>query len=295
MDGPATLPPPPPPGAAMLPMDAFAGQVVLITGGGSGMGLAMAREFARAGAAVAISSRDRDRRERAVRELEGLGARAVGVPLDVRDPGEVEAAFEAVGHEIAPVDILINNAAANFFSPAEEISLNGWNAVIERVLTGTFLCSREFHKRRLAAGGAGVVLNIGAPTGLTGGPGVAHCAAAKAGVINLTKSLAVEWARDGIRVNCIVPGVIPHGDDDAATRAGRIHFGDDAGTRTVAGRVGQPHEIGWLATFLCSPFSSFITGQIVAIDGGDQLRRFIRQPEFTPIREQIAAQQGEQR
>jgi NAD(P)-dependent dehydrogenase (short-subunit alcohol dehydrogenase family) len=279
--------PQPPPGARMLPADAFSGQVAFVTGGGAGLGLAMALEFARGGATVAFSSRDPARRERACRGIEALGAQAIAVELDVRKAEAVDAAFATIAERAGPPDILVNNAAANFFSAARDITPNGWSAVIDRVLTGTFLCSRAFAATR-TPGQGGSILNIGAPTALSGGPGVAHSAAAKAGVISLTQSLAVEWARDGIRVNCVVPGIVPHADDDPATQAGRVHFGDDAGQRVVAGRTGTPQEIAWLAAFLCSPFAAFITGQSVVIDGGDSLRRWIRQPPFVPIQEQLA-------
>lgn len=285
MSSPPMLPKPPGLGAQALPSDALAGYVALITGGGSGLGLAIARELGRAGATIVVASRDEARRTRALIELQGLGVRAFAVSLDVRDEASVQAAFGAAEAEFGGVQILINNAAANFFSPAEEISLKGWSAVVDRVLTGAFLCSREFARRHSSEDG--VILNVGAPTALAGGPGVAHSAAAKAGVINLTKTLAVEWARAGIRVNCIVPGLFPHQDDDAATAAGRLHFNGEAGARVVAGRVGEAHELGWLAAFLCSPFSRFITGQIIVADGGDSLRRHIVHSEFVPVLEQL--------
>jgi NAD(P)-dependent dehydrogenase (short-subunit alcohol dehydrogenase family) len=162
--------------------------------------------------------------------------------------------------------------------------------VVSSVLDGTFYCSSEFARRRIAAGGGGVILNIAATTAWTGGPGTAHSAAAKAGVVNLTQSLAVEWAPQGIRVNAIAPGRFPHAgvlshmgaDDRAASNS-------DHGASTIpAGRVGRPHELGWAAVWMCSPFASYLTGHTLVLDGGNWLRRGIAMPEFVPVRDQLS-------
>ena len=283
------LPDPPRAGAAMLPADALAGRVALVTGGGSGLGLAIALELARAGAAVGVVSRDPDRRRRGVSEVRALGGRAAECELDVRDPEAYPAVFDAVEAELGGIDILVNNAAANFYAPAEAVTPKGYATLVDRIMTPAYFMSTELARRLLSRKRDGAIVNIVSGMGLTGGPGVAANAAAKAGVINLTKSLAVEWARDGIRVNAAAPGLFPHGDDDPKTREGRIAFRDGVDATTVAGRVGAPHEFAWLVAYLCSPFAAYLTGQTICMDGGQGLPGRIDSPPFTPIRDQIAA------
>jgi NAD(P)-dependent dehydrogenase (short-subunit alcohol dehydrogenase family) len=269
----------------MLPTDTFAGQTVLVTGGGTGLGKAIAVEFGRAGAKVAIASRKEEHRAAGLAALEAIGATAAAVELDVRDPEAISSAFDQVTDRLGPVSILINNAAANFPVAAEALSPNGWRAVEQIVLDGTFFCSQELHRRAAATGG-GSIVNIVSTPATTGGPGMVHSAAAKAGVISLTKTLAVEWAPDGIRVNAIAPGLFPHDDMPDAIRAVRNEAVDDS--RQPAGRVGQPHELGWAATYLCSPYASFITGHVLVVDGGSWLRRDFAMPPVTPIKEQFS-------
>jgi NAD(P)-dependent dehydrogenase (short-subunit alcohol dehydrogenase family) len=279
------LPAPPPVGAAMLPPDTYAGQLVVVTGGGTGLGKAMATEFARLGAAVAIASRKPEHRENGVRALEALGTKAIGFELDVRNEGAVTATFDQIERELGPADVLINNAAGNFPSQAVKMSANAWRSVVDIVLNGTFLCSKEFARRAIARSAPGAILNIGATYSWTGGPGTAHSAAAKAGVTNLTQSLAVEWAPKGIRVNCLAPGLFPHGDLPPVLLARQDPAVD--GKRIPAGRVGQPHELGWAATYLCSPYAAYLTGHTLVLDGGNWLRRGLTMPEFVPIDEQF--------
>jgi NAD(P)-dependent dehydrogenase (short-subunit alcohol dehydrogenase family) len=268
----------------MLPAGTFAGATVLVTGGGTGLGKAIAVEFGRAGAAVAVASRNEEHRAAGVAAVEAVGARAVGVELDVRQPESIATAFERAA-TLGPVTMLINNAAANFPVPAADLSPNGWRAVEQIVLDGTFFCSQELYRRVTASGGTGAIVNIVSTAAATGGPGMAHSAAAKAGVANLTKTLAVEWAPDGVRVNAIAPGLFPHDDLPAALQAARDHAVDNA--RQPAGRVGQPHELGWAATYLCSPYAAFITGHVLVVDGGNWLRRDFAMPPFTPIKQQL--------
>ena len=280
------LPEPPPLGTAMLPPATFAGVTVFITGGGTGLGRAMAAEFARCGAAIGIASRDAAHRERGVEQVRAVGGEAVGVPCDVRDPEAIRAAFDAVEEALGPVTVLVNNAAANFPVAAAELSPNGWRAVTDIVLDGTFLCSRELHRRCTERHSPGVILNILATQAFTGGPGMAHAAAAKAGVGNLTKSLAVEWGPDGIRVNALAPGLFPHEDMREDLKALRPEQELDA-RRQPALRTGRRHELGWAATYLCSPFAAFLTGHTLVVDGGNHLRRDFVMPPTTPIREQL--------
>jgi NAD(P)-dependent dehydrogenase (short-subunit alcohol dehydrogenase family) len=280
------LPEPPPLGSAALPDGTFAGSVVLVTGGGTGLGKAIAIEFARLGAAVAILSRSTDHLDAGRRAVEGLGARGFATACDIRDPQQVAAAFDAVTAKLGLPDILVNNAAGNFPIPAEDLSPNGWRAVVGIVLDGTFHCCREFGRRHLAAGSRGAIVNIGASYAWTGGPGFVHSAAAKAGVKSLTETLAVEWAPYGIRVNCLVPGLMPHEDE-----VDHIKAVPDRGAGeelTVPGlRVGEPRELGWAATFLASPYASYITGDTLVVDGANWLRRSLLQPEVRPVREQL--------
>ena len=269
----------------MLPLGTFDGAVVLGTGGGTGLGKAIAVEFARLGAAVGIVSRGAEHGAAGVAAVEAVGARALSAAADVRDSESVTAAFDAVEDALGPVTVLVNNAAGNFTARAEAMSANAWRSVTQIVLDGTFFCSTELARRRLATADGAAVLNIGATYSWTGGPGTAHSAAAKAGVTNLTQSLAVEWAPYGIRVNCLAPGLFPHDDLPERMRRGRTEA-DDA-RRVPAARVGRPHELGWAATYLCSPYAAYLTGHTLVLDGANWLRRGLRMPEFVPVAEQL--------
>ena len=280
------LPDPPELGAAALPAGTFEGKVAVVTGGGTGLGKAMAVEFARLGARIGVLSRAEEHRAAGIAAVEAAGSKAIGVETDIRQADAVARAFDAVEAAFGLPGILINNAAGNFPVPAEDMSPNAWRAVVEIVLNGTFHCSREFARRCLAADRPGSILNIGASYAWTGGPGFAHSAAAKAGVKNLTETLAVEWAPYGIRVNCLVPGLFPHDDEAAAIRSVPERREND-GARSPAQRVGYPHELGWAATFLCSPYANFISGHTLVVDGANWQRRSMLMPEFVPIREQL--------
>jgi NAD(P)-dependent dehydrogenase (short-subunit alcohol dehydrogenase family) len=278
----------------MLPAGTFAGDVVLITGGGTGLGKAMAIEFARLGAAIAVASRGEEHRAAGIAAVHEVGARAIGVAVDVRQPDAIAAAFDQVERELGPVSVLVNNAAGNFPVAAQELSANGWRAVTDIVLNGTFNCSREFAARRIAAQKPGAILNIGATYAWTGGPGASHSAAAKAGVVNLTMSLAVEWGEYGIRVNCLCPGMFPHEDMPSHMTANRPEGYAQAGRTIPAGRVGQPHELGWAATYLCSPFAVYVSGHTFVIDGANWQRRGLRMPEVVPILGQLPSRKPRQ-
>ena len=274
---------PPDVNAAFLPPGHMAQDVALVTGGGSGLGLAMARAFAQAGAKVAVLGRSAERCARGVEEIRALGAQAVACPADVRSEAEVSAAFDAAESALGPVTILANNAGGNFGIVSEAMSARAWRAVTQIALDGTFICSTEFARRRLAAGAGGAIVNNGANYIWTGFPGDAHSASAKAAVHALTRALAREWAAHGIRVNCVAAGFFPHeaspGGADAASRRRR-------GRQTPVGRVGQMQEVGWAAVLLCSRYAAGVTGETLLIDGGHlHAFRGVRDPEFVPPRE----------
>ncbi len=277
---------PPPLGAAALPAGTYDGEVVVVTGGGTGLGKAIAVEFARLGASLAILSRDEGHRAAGTAAVEAAGAKALGVACDIRQPDAIAAAFDEVEAQLGLPGHLVNNAAGNFPVPAEDMSPNAWRTVVDIVLNGTFYCSREFARRHIATGSPGSIIDIGAAYAWTGGPGFAHSAAAKAGVKNMVETLAVEWAPYGIRVNGLVPGLFPHDDEVAAIRSVPERRKNDA-ARSPAQRVGYPHELGWAATFLSSPYASYISGHSLVVDGANWQRRAMLMPEFVPIREQL--------
>ena len=281
------LPDPPPLGASALEQGSYEGSTVVVTGGGTGLGKAIAVEFARLGAKLAILSRKSEHLAAGVAAVEEVGARGIGITTDIRQPETIAAAFDQIESELGLPGTLINNAAGNFPVPAEDMSPNAWRTVVDIVLNGTFFCSREFGRRHIAAGEPGAIVNIGASYAWTGGPGFAHSAAAKAGIKNMTETLAVEWGPYGVRVNGLVPGLFPHADEAEAIVEGVPGRGEREGARSPAGRVGFPRELGWAATYLASPFASFITGHTLVVDGANWQRRAMLMPEFTPIREQL--------
>jgi NAD(P)-dependent dehydrogenase (short-subunit alcohol dehydrogenase family) len=277
----------------MLPVDTFAGTTVIVTGGGTGLGKAIAVEFARLGASVGIVSRRSEHHDAGVAAVEAVGGRAAAAAADIRDAAQIAHAFDVIEAELGPVRVLVNNAAANFPVPAEDLSANGWRAVTQIVLDGTFFCSQELFRRCAAVGEPGAVCNILATQSFTGGPGMAHSAAAKAGVGNLTKTLAVEWAPQGVRVNALAPGLFPHEDMRPDLQALRPDGEDVDARRSPAGRLGRLHELGWAVTWLCSPYASFVTGHTLVVDGANWLRRDFVMPELVPVREQIAGALGD--
>ena len=280
------LPDPPELGAAALPAGTFQDQVVIVTGGGTGLGKAMAVEFARLGAKLAVLSRNEEHRAAGVAAILAVGAEAEGIACDIRQPEQIAEAFDAVESQLGPPSVLVNNAAGNFPVPAEDMSPNAWRTVVDIVLNGTFYCSREFGRRHIAAGTPGNIVNIGAAYAWTGGPGFAHSAAGKAGVKNMTETLAVEWGPYGIRVNALVPGLFPHADEVQAIRSVPERR-KNAAARSPAMRAGYPHELGWAATFLASPYAAYISGHTLVVDGANWQRRAMLMPEFVPIREQL--------
>jgi NAD(P)-dependent dehydrogenase (short-subunit alcohol dehydrogenase family) len=280
------LPEPPEVGATALAPGTFDGVAVMVTGSGTGLGKAIAAEFARLGASIVVASRKPEHLEAGVAAIEAIGAPVASVALDIRDADSVVAAFDAAESAFGLPGVLVNNAAANFPVPAEDMSPNAWRTVVDITLNGTFNCSREFGRRHMAAGTPGSILNVGASYAWTGGPGFAHSSAAKAGVKNLTETLAVEWGPSGIQVNSIVPGLFPHEDMTADIR-GNLDRTNDKEPCQPAMRTGRRQELGWAATFLCSPYARFISGHTLVVDGANWQRRDLTMRPVVPVREQM--------
>lgn len=254
----------------MLPANTFSGQVVIVTGGGTGLGRAMALEYARLGARLVLASRSREHLEPTVAEIQKAGGEALAVPTDVRDPAQVDRMIQETKKKFGGVDILVNNAAGNFICKAEELSPNGWRAVVDIVLNGTFFCTRAAGREMIAQKRGGKILSVLATYAWTGGPGTVHSAAAKAGVLALTRTLAVEWAPYKIRVNAIAPGPV------ATEGASSKLWGNPEAKRKLlskipVGRIGTPQEIAHAAAFLVSPYAEYINGEALTMDGGEWL------------------------
>ncbi|MGC0418890.1 SDR family oxidoreductase [Embleya sp. AB8] len=285
-DGIIGLPEPPALGASALPVGTYAGRTVFVTGGGTGLGKAIAVEFGRLGADLVIASRKADHLDAARAALAEVGAKVHAVTCDIREPEQIAAAFDAAGETFGLPDVLINNAAANFPVPAEEMSPNAWRTVVDITLNGTYFCAREFARRHLAAGTPGSIVNVGASYAWTGGPGFAHSAAAKAGVKNLVETLAVEWGPYGIQVNGLVPGLFPHQDMTADIK-GNLAGTHDKDPCQPAMRVGRLRELGWAATFLASPYARFVAGHTLVVDGANWQRRGLVNPPVVTVRQQL--------
>ncbi|MES2258447.1 MAG: SDR family oxidoreductase [Pseudomonadota bacterium] len=274
-----------PAGTRMLAADTFNSDVVLVTEAAGLLALAAALEFARAGARVALSYQPGSVRPD-VSELLQLAPRVLCLPCDVTDAGAVAGLFDAVEAELGPVSILLNHHGAAPMAAAERLGLAEWKRVTGQVIDGTFICSTEFARRRIAAKAGGAVLNLVDTMAWNSGPALAHAATASAAVLNLSKTLAVEWGPDNIRVNAIAPGPFA-GDAGAAEILAKAQGRDRAHT-LPAMRLGQPQEFGWTATFLCSRYSAYTSGAVFVIDGGEYLRRSLSGAPFVPPRELVA-------
>src|SRR5712692_3028505 len=245
----------------MLPEKTFEGRVGIITGGATGIGFGIARELARLGARVILASRKEENLRKAASEIGGEYH-----VLDVRDADAVEAMAAKVG----PVDFLVNNAAGNFIVPSDQLSVNGWNSVVGIVLNGTFYCTSAVGKRMIESERGGVMLNVIANYAWTGAPGVVHSASAKAGVLAMTRTLAVEWARHKIRVNAIAPG--PVHTEGASSRLFPDPAIEEGIRRTIPlRRFATLEEIANAAAYLLSDYASYVTGEAFVIDGGQWL------------------------
>lgn len=256
----------------MLPENAFAGRVAVITGGGSGIGFGIARELARLGAITALVGRRTEVLQQAAMRIENEGGMAVVAAGDVRDHEQVEASLTDLALRHGPVDVLINAAAGNFRIRPEDMSPNAWKAVTSIVLDGTWNWTQAVGKQAIESGRAASILSIGSVGALQGGPETVHSASSKAGVVAMTKSLAAAWGPHGIRLNVVTPGIT----DD--TPGASILLADEEARRLAVsqiplGRAAKLHEVTDAAVYLVSDYAAYITGANLLVDGGRALGR----------------------
>jgi len=249
----------------MFQKNLFKDKSVFITGGGSGIGYVMARQFLKLGARVAIASRKEDRIKEAALKLSEHGT-CYGTVLDIREEEEIARVAEEIKSEFGRLDILVNNAGGQFPSAAKDISPRGWRAVVNNNLNGTFLVTQIMANTFFIPQNDGNIINIIAEI-YRGFPGMAHTGAARAGVDNLTKTLAIEWVNYNIRINAIAPGIIK----SSGLENYPPKFLEGISKRIPMRRLGTMEEVGYMALFLASPMGAFITGETVYVDGGQRL------------------------
>ncbi len=238
------------------------GQVAVVTGGGAGIGRGIARGLASFGASVAVWERDPDTASSAAEEVGGLG-----ITTDVRESADVDAALARTTEELGPVGILVNNAGGVFFSPLLDTSENGWDALYRANLRHVILCTQRVARLMVEEGSGGSIINVTSIEGVRAAPGYAAYAAAKAGVINFTKTAALELAPHGIRVNALAPDItLTEGLASVAPAGAEERFG----LTVPMGRAGHVDEMAGAAVFLAGRLSSYVTGQTIHVDGGTQ-------------------------
>lgn len=258
----------------MLRDDALEGKVIVVTGGGSGLGKAMTKYFLELGAKVAITSRDMIKLKDTAEELEKeTGGECLSVSCDVRHYEQVETMLDEVLKKFGKVDILLNNAAGNFISPTERLSANAFDTIIDIVLKGSKNCTLAFGKHWIdTKQEAATILNIVTTYAWTGSAYVVPSATAKAGVLAMTRSLAVEWAKYGIRSNAIAPGPFPTKGAWDRLLPGDLAEKFDMAKKVPLKRVGDHQELANLAAYLVSDFSAYVNGEVITIDGGEWLK-----------------------
>ncbi len=258
----------------MLRDDALAGKVIVVTGGGSGLGKAMTKYFLELGANVAITSRDLEKLQRTASDLmQETGGDCFAVQCDVRHYDEVENMLASVLKKYGKVDVLLNNAAGNFISPTERLSANAFDTIIDIVLKGSKNCTLAFGKHWIdKKQESAAILNIVTTYAWTGSAYVVPSATAKAGVLAMTRSLAVEWAKYGIRSNAIAPGPFPTKGAWDRLLPGDLAEKFDMAKKVPLKRVGDHQELANLAAYLVSDFSGYINGEVITIDGGEWLK-----------------------
>lgn len=242
------------------------GRTALVTGGATGIGLAIARELGRLGARIVIAARNEERLEAAAAALRERGIEVHAQPVNIRREDEVEALFQAIDQHVGLPDILVNNAGGQFAAPALDITPNGFRAVVDLNLNGTWLMSKAFAARAVATGQGGRIVNIVLSL-FSGTPGMVHSGAARAGVINMTKTLAVEWGRHGITVNAIAPGTI---DTEGLLQYDMAALEREM-QRLPIKRMGTAREVALAVVYLVSPAGDYLTGTTLVVDGGDHL------------------------
>ncbi|KUJ61586.1 short-chain dehydrogenase [Flavobacteriaceae bacterium CRH] len=258
----------------MLRDDALKGKVIVVTGGGSGLGKAMTKYFLELGAQVAITSRDLEKLKNTATELETeTGGKCLPLQCDVRHYEEVENMLQEVLKAFGKVDVLLNNAAGNFISPTERLSANAFDTVIDIVLKGSKNCTLAFGKHWIdTKQTSSTILNIVTTYAWTGSAYVVPSATAKAGVLAMTRSLAVEWAKYGIRSNAIAPGPFPTKGAWDRLLPGDLAEKFDMAKKVPLKRVGDHQELANLAAYLVSDFSAYVNGDVITIDGGEWLK-----------------------